>query len=224
MINGKEFAEKMFSNVGEERLYSTGNDELDDLLERAFCEGYEYAQKEYAKRDYEGLTESQAGALRQQRAQLARKAKAARARLNEAHSHEGWTGNNSRVNFGYDLNGNAKHTKSTYDRPLSLKEIKEQQRWDRKVQNEHLLDEIKAEKENIKEGVKKIGQPKELAKNNSGSQGAANEIMSKLNKKQIKPIKLSGKGKAVLGVGLGAAAIGTGVAVMKNKKKKEEDK
>jgi len=33
----------------EERLYSTGNDELDDLLERAFCDGYEYAQKEFGK-------------------------------------------------------------------------------------------------------------------------------------------------------------------------------
>lgn len=215
--------ERMFSNVEEEKLYSTGNDELDNLLEHAFCEGYEYAQREFARRDYEGLTESQAGALRQQRAQLARKAKAARAKLNEAHSHESWTGNNSRVNFNYDLNGNAKHTKSTYARPLSLEEIKQQQRWDRKVQNADLLGEIKAEKENIREGVKKIGQPKELAKNNLGSRGAANEIMSKLNKKQIKPIKLSGKGKAVLGVGLGAAAIGTGMAI-KNKKKKEENK
>ena len=53
---------------------------------------------------------------------------------------------------------------------------------------------------------------------------SANEITSKLNKKRIKPIKLSRNGKAVLGVGLGAAAIGTGVALMKNKKKKEEDK
>ena len=32
----------------EERLYSTGSDELDELLERAFCEGYEYAQREFA--------------------------------------------------------------------------------------------------------------------------------------------------------------------------------
>lgn len=31
----------------DEKLYSTGNDELDELLERAFCEGYYYAQKEY---------------------------------------------------------------------------------------------------------------------------------------------------------------------------------
>lgn len=32
----------------EERLYSTGDNELDDLLEKAFCEGYEYAQREFA--------------------------------------------------------------------------------------------------------------------------------------------------------------------------------
>lgn len=37
----------MFSKVEEERLYSTGNNELDDLLERAFCDGYEYAQREF---------------------------------------------------------------------------------------------------------------------------------------------------------------------------------
>lgn len=57
----------MFSNVEEEKLYSTGNDELDELLERAFCEGYEYAQKEFAKRDYDGLTEEGKEYLRRQR-------------------------------------------------------------------------------------------------------------------------------------------------------------
>ena len=41
--------ERMFSDVEEEKLYSTGNDELDELLERAFCEGYEYAQKEFGR-------------------------------------------------------------------------------------------------------------------------------------------------------------------------------
>ena len=40
--------QRMFSTVEEEKLYSTGNNELDELLERAFCEGYEYAQKEFA--------------------------------------------------------------------------------------------------------------------------------------------------------------------------------
>lgn len=33
------------------RLYSTGDDELDELLERAFCDGYEYAQREYSLKD-----------------------------------------------------------------------------------------------------------------------------------------------------------------------------
>ena len=36
MILGKQFAEK---------LYSTGNEMLDNLLERAFCEGYELGQQ-----------------------------------------------------------------------------------------------------------------------------------------------------------------------------------
>lgn len=41
--------ERLYSDYQEEeKLYSTGNDELDELLERAFCEGYEYAQKEFA--------------------------------------------------------------------------------------------------------------------------------------------------------------------------------
>ena len=44
---------KLYSDYDEyydEKLYSTGNDELDDLLERAFCDGYEYAQKEFGKK------------------------------------------------------------------------------------------------------------------------------------------------------------------------------
>ena len=43
--------QRLFSNVEEERLYSTGNDELDELLERAFCEGYEYAQREFGNKE-----------------------------------------------------------------------------------------------------------------------------------------------------------------------------
>ena len=35
----------------DERLYSTGDDELDDLLEKAFCEGYDYAQREFSFKD-----------------------------------------------------------------------------------------------------------------------------------------------------------------------------
>lgn len=59
MKNGKEFAEKMFSEVEsnnnevQEKLYSTGNDELDNLLEKAYNEGYEAAQKEFSKKDPE---------------------------------------------------------------------------------------------------------------------------------------------------------------------------
>ena len=55
MITGKDLIEKMYSENYDEyedtRLYSTGDSDLDDLLERAFCEGYEYAQKEYSLKD-----------------------------------------------------------------------------------------------------------------------------------------------------------------------------
>ena len=37
--------------IQEERLYSTGDEMLDNLLERAFCEGYELAQREFGARD-----------------------------------------------------------------------------------------------------------------------------------------------------------------------------
>ena len=50
MITGYDLIES-------QKLYSTGDENLDDLLERAFCEGYEYAQKEFGGRqEYEGLT------------------------------------------------------------------------------------------------------------------------------------------------------------------------
>ena len=55
MIIGRQFAERFYSesDYEEERLYSTGNDELDELLERAFCDGYEYAQREFAEEEEE---------------------------------------------------------------------------------------------------------------------------------------------------------------------------
>ena len=40
------------------RLCSTGNDELDELLERAFCDGYEYAQREFGKAERKERRES----------------------------------------------------------------------------------------------------------------------------------------------------------------------
>ena len=47
MIIGKQFAERLYSENQEEKLYSTGDEMLDNLLERAFCEGYELGQKEF---------------------------------------------------------------------------------------------------------------------------------------------------------------------------------
>ena len=54
MIKGYELVEKMYSDYDEyedTKLYSTGDDYLDELLERAFCEGYEYAQREFGNFD-----------------------------------------------------------------------------------------------------------------------------------------------------------------------------
>lgn len=52
MLIGRGLIERSFSQYEEEeRLYSTGNDELDDLLERAFCDGYQYAQVEFAEKE-----------------------------------------------------------------------------------------------------------------------------------------------------------------------------
>jgi hypothetical protein len=53
MIKGKEFAEKYFSQTEEsEKLFSTGDSELDSLLEEVYYsgieDGYDYAQKEFA--------------------------------------------------------------------------------------------------------------------------------------------------------------------------------
>jgi hypothetical protein len=57
MIIGRQLVDEYYED---ERLYSTGDDYLDELLEKAFCEGYEYAQREFgnpankaAKRAYE---------------------------------------------------------------------------------------------------------------------------------------------------------------------------
>ena len=53
-IRRKVFSQAMDWDNGyemEERLYSTGDVELDEILERAFCEGYEAAQREFADDD-----------------------------------------------------------------------------------------------------------------------------------------------------------------------------
>lgn len=56
MIKGKDFAERYFSQMEEsEKLFSTGDSELDSLLEEVYYsgieDGYDYAQKEFAEKD-----------------------------------------------------------------------------------------------------------------------------------------------------------------------------
>jgi hypothetical protein len=48
MITGYDLINGYYED---EKLYSTGDDELDDLLEKAFCEGYEYAQREFSEEE-----------------------------------------------------------------------------------------------------------------------------------------------------------------------------
>jgi hypothetical protein len=45
---------------------------IDELIEKAFCDGYEYAQKEFARADYAGLSRNAANALRAKRSEYAR--------------------------------------------------------------------------------------------------------------------------------------------------------
>ena len=66
---------KLYSDYDEyydEKLYSTGDENLDELLERAFCEGYEYAQREFAHMDYAGLSESATKLLKEKRKDYAK--------------------------------------------------------------------------------------------------------------------------------------------------------
>ena len=48
MITGYDLVNEYYED---EKLYSTGNDDLDDLLEKAFCDGYEYAQREFGNKE-----------------------------------------------------------------------------------------------------------------------------------------------------------------------------
>lgn len=64
-IRRKVFSQAMDWDNGyemEERLYSTGDVELDEILERAFCEGYEAAQREFADDSYDELIGAGIGA------------------------------------------------------------------------------------------------------------------------------------------------------------------
>jgi hypothetical protein len=55
----------------DEKLYSTGDDYLDDLLEKAFCEGYEYAQKEFSDKKEDKKRKDGVKKLRKSNAGLA---------------------------------------------------------------------------------------------------------------------------------------------------------
>jgi hypothetical protein len=48
MITGYDLINEYYED---EKLYSTGDSDLDDLLERAFSEGYEYAQREFGNKE-----------------------------------------------------------------------------------------------------------------------------------------------------------------------------
>ena len=63
MITGRDLIES-------QKLYSTGDDYLDELLERAFSEGYEYAQREFSWLDSSGSLIGSDGRVRMTRAQL----------------------------------------------------------------------------------------------------------------------------------------------------------
>ena len=53
MITGKQLIESYYEE--DERLFSTGNEELDDILEEVYYsgleDGYDYAQKEFAEKE-----------------------------------------------------------------------------------------------------------------------------------------------------------------------------
>ena len=73
------------------KLYSTGNDDLDELMERAFCDGYEYAQKEYGvsqeitqrQKDYEDFAKEDRANRREKRNEFYGADKSARELRNE---------------------------------------------------------------------------------------------------------------------------------------------
>ena len=70
MINGLELV-KLYSEIENEdqRLFS----EVDEsLYEKAFCEGYEYAQREFARANYEGLLPHFKDMLKEERSKIAK--------------------------------------------------------------------------------------------------------------------------------------------------------
>lgn len=90
MLTGREYIQKLYSELDE-------NDSVSELLNRAFCEGYEYAQREFARRDYEGLDEAQKEILKRRRSEYAKDLNRSRNQftLNKTKKlleDNGWTG------------------------------------------------------------------------------------------------------------------------------------
>lgn len=59
MITGYDLINEYYED--DEKLYSTGNDDLDYLLERAFSDGYEFAQREFTLAKSDGSLVSSTG-------------------------------------------------------------------------------------------------------------------------------------------------------------------
>ena len=180
-------------------------------------------QKEYARRDYEGLTEAQAKVMKQQRSQLARDI--VRARQDQAYTANreraalATSGRSQYTGKYIDLSGK-EHTTATmgFDKPLDFNKVKELQRGDRQIQNAELLREAGLRKDEINKKVKKMERPKNINSNAKASNpikpGQEGFIKRSWN-------KLGTGGKIAAVAVPTVAAIGTGIAV-RNKNKKED--
>ena len=97
MILGRDFI-----NSQEEKLYSTGDEMLDNLLERAFCEGYELAQREFGARD------------RKNARAIARQVQGAEAAVNKAAKEQ------ARIQKGIDAVNKAGGIDKVQDREMAM--------------------------------------------------------------------------------------------------------
>ena len=98
MILGKDY----INGHQEEKLYSTGDEMLDNLLERAFCEGYELAQREFGARD------------RKNARAIARQAQGAEAAANKAAKEQ------ARIQRGIDAVNKAGGIDKVQDREMAM--------------------------------------------------------------------------------------------------------
>lgn len=185
-------------------------------------------QKEYAKRDYEGLNEGQAFMKRQERSKLAKELlKARKSQDSQAKKVMSALSTSGRKTYtgGYiDLSGK-QHDVATmgFDKPLDFKKVKELQKGDRMIQNAELLRESDIRKREINDKFKRKDNPFNKTKTNTPNtkQKEATEGFIKRNWN-----KLGKGGKIAVGTGLAATtALGTGLAIKKHndKKKKEQE-